>query len=219
MSLATQPSSPHTQPSTSQPQKNSHLEGGRGRPPSLVALQNMYQMSLVTHLSQDFTLLEIKTTQVVKIEKLKKRVEKLEGKKKKRTRGLKRLHKVGLSAKVVPSDEEGLDAQEDASKQGRNEMNDQEMMFDMTAYLQGEEVVVNKKAEYVQEVVDKVVKDINVAWIEKAVTTANQVSIAPVTSVELTLAEALVEIKIAQPKAKSIVFKKLSEKTKITIPQ
>nr|GEX55021.1 hypothetical protein [Tanacetum cinerariifolium] len=66
-----------------------------------------------------FGLEQTKTNQAAKIEKLKKRVKKLEGKKKKRTHGLKRLYKVGLSAKIVSSDEEGLGAQEDASKQGR----------------------------------------------------------------------------------------------------
>nr|GEV46750.1 retrovirus-related Pol polyprotein from transposon TNT 1-94 [Tanacetum cinerariifolium] len=47
-------------------------------------------------------------------------VNKLEGKKKKRTHGLKRFYKVGLIARVESSeDEEGLGAREDASKQGR----------------------------------------------------------------------------------------------------
>nr|GEV05186.1 ribonuclease H-like domain-containing protein [Tanacetum cinerariifolium] len=52
---------------------------------------------------------------------VKKRVKKLEGKKKKkRTHRLKRLYKVGLSARVESSeDEKGLGAQEDASKQGK----------------------------------------------------------------------------------------------------
>nr|GEZ79735.1 hypothetical protein [Tanacetum cinerariifolium] len=44
-----------------------------------------------------------KVNQAVKIEKLKKRVKKLEGKKKKRTHGLKRLYKVRLSARVESS--------------------------------------------------------------------------------------------------------------------
>nr|GEY34477.1 hypothetical protein [Tanacetum cinerariifolium] len=39
-------------------------------------------------------------------------------KKKKRNHGLKRLYKVGLSARFISSDEEGSDDQEDASKQG-----------------------------------------------------------------------------------------------------
>nr|GEW50817.1 hypothetical protein [Tanacetum cinerariifolium]GEW50818.1 hypothetical protein [Tanacetum cinerariifolium] len=48
-----------------------------------------------------------------------KETEQLEGKKKKRTHGLKRMYKVGLSARIVSSNEEGLGDQEDASKQGR----------------------------------------------------------------------------------------------------
>nr|GEV69398.1 hypothetical protein [Tanacetum cinerariifolium] len=62
---------------------------------------------------------QTKTNRAAKIEKLKKRVKKLEGKKKNRTHGLKRLYKVGLSARIVFSDEEGLGDQEDASKQVR----------------------------------------------------------------------------------------------------
>ncbi|GKE27987.1 hypothetical protein Tco_1443371, partial [Tanacetum coccineum] len=51
--------------------------------------------------------------------KSKKRVKKLERKKKSRTHGLKRLYKVGLSARIDSSDDEAsLGDQEDASKQG-----------------------------------------------------------------------------------------------------
>ncbi|GKG03614.1 hypothetical protein Tco_0311250 [Tanacetum coccineum] len=57
--------------------------------------------------------------QALEIDSLKRRVKKLEKKKRLRTHGLKRLYKVGLSAKVISSDDEGLDDQEDASKQRR----------------------------------------------------------------------------------------------------
>nr|GEX97028.1 hypothetical protein [Tanacetum cinerariifolium] len=53
------------------------------------------------------------------IKKLQKRVKKLEGKKKKITHALKRLYKVGLSFRIVSSDEKGLGDQEDASKRER----------------------------------------------------------------------------------------------------
>nr|GFA60685.1 hypothetical protein [Tanacetum cinerariifolium] len=66
-----------------------------------------------------FSLEQIKTNQAGEIKKLKIRVKKLEGIKKKRTHGLKRLYKVRLSARVVSSDKEGLGDQEDASKQER----------------------------------------------------------------------------------------------------
>nr|GEV20502.1 hypothetical protein [Tanacetum cinerariifolium] len=79
-------------------------------------------MKIYTKLSDRILSLEqINTNQAAEIEKLKKRVKKLEGmKKKKRTHGLKRLYKVGLSARVESfEEEEGLGDQEDASKQGR----------------------------------------------------------------------------------------------------
>ncbi|GKF52957.1 hypothetical protein Tco_0159867, partial [Tanacetum coccineum] len=60
-----------------------------------------------------------KTNQALEIDSLKKRVKKLEKKKRLRTHGLKRLYKVGMSTKVISSDDEGLGDQEDASKHGR----------------------------------------------------------------------------------------------------
>nr|GEU58780.1 hypothetical protein [Tanacetum cinerariifolium] len=68
--------------------------------------------------------------------------DRLEGKKKKkRTHGLKRLYKVGLSARIESyGDEEGLGAQEDASKQGRIaeiDANEDLFLIDETAQDQG----------------------------------------------------------------------------------
>ncbi|GKD81991.1 hypothetical protein Tco_1348830, partial [Tanacetum coccineum] len=59
-----------------------------------------------------------KTSQAAEIAKLKEMSNKLERRNKLRTQGLKRLRKVGRSAQVVSSVDEGLGAQEDASKQG-----------------------------------------------------------------------------------------------------
>ncbi|GJX92559.1 hypothetical protein Tco_0347145 [Tanacetum coccineum] len=76
-------------------------------------------MELCTTLQKKVLDLEkIKTTQDNEIASLKKRVKKLEKKRSSRTYKLKRLYKVGLSARVESSgDEESLG--EDASKQGR----------------------------------------------------------------------------------------------------
>nr|GEY48970.1 hypothetical protein [Tanacetum cinerariifolium] len=82
---------------------------------------------------------------------LKRRVKKLEKKQRSRNHKLKRLYKVGLSASVESSNDEGL-GKEDASKHGRiiddldaDEdiilVNDQEM-FNANKDLQGEELVV-----------------------------------------------------------------------------
>ncbi|GKB01601.1 putative ribonuclease H-like domain-containing protein, partial [Tanacetum coccineum] len=99
-----------------------------------------------------------KTTQALEIDSLKRRVKKLEKKQRSRTHKLKRLYKVGLSDKVISSNDEGLGDQEDASKQGRKiddidadaeitlvdetrgRINDEEM-YD-TGVLEGEEVFV-----------------------------------------------------------------------------
>ncbi|GJT76731.1 hypothetical protein Tco_1043456 [Tanacetum coccineum] len=100
-----------------------------------------------------------------------KRVKKLEGKRKSKPSGMKRLFKIGRSARVVSSKDEGLGDQEDASKQGRK-INE-----------------IDQDAE-----VDMAEKD---ASTEKEVSTADLV----ITVVdELTLAQTLIEIKVAKPK-------------------
>ncbi|GJW46798.1 hypothetical protein Tco_0078444 [Tanacetum coccineum] len=142
-------------------------------------------MELCTSLSQRVLDLEnIKTSQPAEITELKKRVKKLEGKRKSKPPGMKRLFKIGRSAQVVSSEDEGLGAQEDASKQGRKiadidadvevtlvdetqGRNDEEM-FD-TGILDGEEVFAE------QDVVEKEVSTAEVATDTskpKAVTTA-----------------------------------------------
>ncbi|GJS05044.1 hypothetical protein Tco_0321552 [Tanacetum coccineum] len=76
-------------------------------------------MDLCTNLQNRVLTLETtKTTQALEIDNLKRRVKKLEKKDSKRTPKHKSLYKVGLSAKVVSSDDEGL-GEEDASKQRR----------------------------------------------------------------------------------------------------
>ncbi|GJR28589.1 hypothetical protein Tco_1104821 [Tanacetum coccineum] len=130
-------------------------------------------MELCTNLSQRVLDLEnTKTSQAAKITKLKERVKKLERKNKSRTPGLKRLRKVGRSAQVVSSEDEGLGAQEDASKQGRK-------IADLDA-----------DAEHEVEV-EKVVSIAEVTTVSATTITVN----------ELTLAQTLIEIKAAKPKA------------------
>ncbi|GKE79641.1 hypothetical protein Tco_1545761, partial [Tanacetum coccineum] len=77
-------------------------------------------MEPCTNLSQRVLDLEnTKTSQAAEIAKLKERVKKLERKNKSRTPGLKSLRKVGRTARIESSEDEGLGAQEDAFKQGR----------------------------------------------------------------------------------------------------
>ncbi|GKD43558.1 hypothetical protein Tco_1268203 [Tanacetum coccineum] len=122
-------------------------------------------------------------------------VKKLEGKRKSKPPVMKRLFNISRSAQVVSSEDKGLGAQEDASKQRRKiadidadakvtlvdetqRRNDEEM-FD-TCSLDGEEVFAE------QDVVEK-----EVSTAEVATTTID----------ELTLAQTLIEIKAAKPKA------------------
>ncbi|GJV51363.1 hypothetical protein Tco_1447104 [Tanacetum coccineum] len=180
-------------------------------------------MILCTNLQKQVLDLEkAKDAQAKEIAGLKKRVQKLERKKKSRTTGLKRLRKVGESRRVASSeDKESLGAQEDASKQGRifedfdkdaevslvdetqGRLDDAEM-FD-TDDLHGDEVIVDMAVGEKQEQSAKV--------DEREVSTGVEDSVAPTISVttagkgvttaidELTLAQTLIEIKAAKPKA------------------
>ncbi|GJS16908.1 hypothetical protein Tco_0411380 [Tanacetum coccineum] len=118
-------------------------------------------MELYTKLTERVLDLEkAKTAQAKEIASLKKKVKKLEKKKRSRTPVLKRLRKVGRSTRIESSKDEGLGDQEDTSKQGRiidnidvdegvtlidetQGRNDDDLMFD-TCVLDEQEVKVEK---------------------------------------------------------------------------
>ncbi|GJV62735.1 hypothetical protein Tco_1473563 [Tanacetum coccineum] len=148
-----------------------------------------------------------KTTQGNEIASLKRRVKKLERRNRSRTHKLKRLYKVFLTTRVESSrDEEDLG--EDASKQGRRIhdidadeditlVNDDNEMFDVDA-LAGEEVFVAEQSEnVVEEVID----------VAQTITTE-----------EITLAQALAELKSAKPKANRVVIQEPEQGTTTTTP-
>ncbi|GJZ61677.1 hypothetical protein Tco_0617814 [Tanacetum coccineum] len=123
-----------------------------------------------------------KSTQALEIESPKKKVKSLEKRRKSRTPRFKRLRKVGSASRVESSNDASLGAQEDASKQG-NVLEEQE-----------------------KDVAEKEVSTADpVTTAGEVVTTANvEVSTvkAPTTTIdELTLAQTLIEIKAAKPKA------------------
>ncbi|GJU79035.1 hypothetical protein Tco_1276105, partial [Tanacetum coccineum] len=121
-------------------------------------------MNLCTKLSDRVVALEnANTSQAAEIAKLKKRIKKLEKKRRSRIYKSKRLYKVD-SSRRIESSEESLGAQEDAFNQGRKiaaidqdtevklvneieERNDEEMLFDVDDDLKGEEVVIEEVAE------------------------------------------------------------------------
>nr|GEV75172.1 hypothetical protein [Tanacetum cinerariifolium] len=113
-----------------------------------------------------------KTTQANVIDSFKRRVKKLEKKQRSRIHKLKRLYKVGLTARVESSDDE-QSLGEDESKQGRlsnigadegiilASTHDDVEMFDADKDLGGEEVFVAKQNENVLE------KEVDAAQVQK----------------------------------------------------
>ncbi|GJV69373.1 hypothetical protein Tco_1484882, partial [Tanacetum coccineum] len=158
-------------------------------------------MEFYTKLQQRVLDLEnTKTAQAQEITSLKLRVKKLEKKGGSRTHKLKRLYKVGRSARVISSDEASLGDQEDASKQGRKiddidkdaeitlvhetqgRYGDEEM-FD-TGVLDGDEVLAEPEVT---------IKDVNLSVDE------------------VTLAQALAALKSAKVQEKANVVEEPSE--------
>ncbi|GJS06991.1 hypothetical protein Tco_0363787 [Tanacetum coccineum] len=154
-------------------------------------------MELFTSLSQRVLDLEnTKTSQATEITKLKERVKKLERRNKSRTPGLKRLRKVGRSAQVVSSKDEGLDAQEDASKHGRKFADldaDAEVTLVDEAQGRNDDLMFYTGVFDEQEVeVEKVVSTAEVTTVSATTTTVDELT--------LTLAQTLIELKAAKPK-------------------
>ncbi|GJW27806.1 hypothetical protein Tco_0044681 [Tanacetum coccineum] len=173
-----------TQPSSSKPQKKKS-KTKRGRK---VVLQSLFLMRLLMrnlylplHV---LNLEEAKAAQAKEIASLKKRVKQLEKRKKSRPLGLKRLRK---GRKIV--DHHG-DAEVTLIDETQERF-DEEMLFDVQDDLQREEVIAEK------EVAEKEVSDAD------PVTTAGKVitTVRATTVDELTLAQTLIEIKAAKPKA------------------
>nr|GEV19124.1 hypothetical protein [Tanacetum cinerariifolium] len=160
-----------------------------------------------------------KNTQANEIDSLKRRVKKLEKKKRSRTHKLKRLYKVSLTAKVESSDDDE-DLGKDASKQGRISdidadegitvvsTHDDAKMFDADKDLSGEGVFVAKQDENVVE------KEVDAAQVQ--VTTA--VTTLTISIDEVTLAQALLELTHTKSNAKDkwIVIHELEESTTTT---
>ncbi|GJY37557.1 putative ribonuclease H-like domain-containing protein, partial [Tanacetum coccineum] len=153
-----------------------------------------------------------KTTQHNEIASLKRMVKKLEKKNRSRTQRLKRLYKVGLTARVEPFDnEESLG--EDASKHGRIDAIDADeeitlvSVHDVNVFADKEVFVVE------QEFAEEVVGVINTAKLiidaaqDSAATTVSTAKIKTVD--DITLAQALEEMKSTKPKKKGVVIQEL----------
>ncbi|GJR84494.1 hypothetical protein Tco_0155279 [Tanacetum coccineum] len=127
---------------------------------------------------------------------MKLRVKKLDKKGGSRTHKLKRLYKVGRSARIVSSDEASLGDQEDASKQGRKihdidadeditleNVHDDDIMFDVSD-LAGEEVffaeqgVPDNKKDDAAQVNTAVVSTASTILVSAAIITEDEITLA-----------------------------------------
>ncbi|GKB34148.1 hypothetical protein Tco_0879090 [Tanacetum coccineum] len=144
-----------------------------------------------------------KTSQALEIDSLKRRVKKLEKNKGgSRTHTLRRLYNVGRSARVVSFEDEDVTlVNETQGRYGNN------LMFDI-GVLDNEQDMAKKEVNMRKDVSTKLADPVTTAG--EVVTTANVVvSTAEVTTNstttttvdELTLAQTLIEIKAAKPKA------------------
>ncbi|GJX49166.1 hypothetical protein Tco_0276011 [Tanacetum coccineum] len=147
-----------------------------------------------------------KTAKGQEITSLKRRVKRLENKNRSKTHGLKRLYKVGLSARIESFEDEGL-GEEDSSKQGKiddidaNEdiylvnVHKDEDMFRVNN-LEGDEVIVETEVDHEVVVETEVAsKDVNLSVDE------------------VTLAQALAALKSAKPKADKVMLQELEKGT------
>ncbi|GJY91372.1 hypothetical protein Tco_0506568 [Tanacetum coccineum] len=189
-------------------------------------------MALCTTLQNRVLDLEkTKTTQHNEIASLKKRVKKLEKKNRSRTHRLKRLYKVGLTARVESFDnEESLG--EDASKQGRIDaidadeeitlvsVHDVNVSADEEVFVVEQEVaeelvgVINTAKLIIDAAQDSAVGDIvSAASATTTVTTATTTTATIKIVDDITLAQTLEEMKSTKPKKKGIVIQELGEST------
>ncbi|GJW01043.1 hypothetical protein Tco_1556294 [Tanacetum coccineum] len=196
-----------TQPLSSQPQKEQ-----KSRRPKRKDTE-VPQPSDPTNVADEAVTEE--PTQEITILKL--RVKRLKKKGGSRTHKLKRLYKVGRTTRVNSSDEASLGDQEDASKQGRK-IADTDKDAEITLVdetqgrygdedmfgvhdLDGDEVVVES------EVAAKK-KDDEVSVVKEEVSVAEEtVNTATITEDEITLAQALAELKSVKPKVTTATTK------------
>nr|GEW44399.1 hypothetical protein [Tanacetum cinerariifolium] len=212
-----------TQPSLSKPQKRikpkrKHRQETKVHSPSS---EIPVEESIPTPSNDPIPSEEAKTAQAKEIANLKKRVNKLEIRRKSRPAGLRRLKKVGSSKQVESSKEkDSLGAQEDASKHGRSTKDiDQDVEIVLVDKAQGrmhdaymfgvDDLEGNEEIIYVREkIVEKEVSTADPVTTTGEVVTAASVedSAAPTTATttdvddELTLAKTLIAIKAAKLK-------------------
>nr|GEZ88427.1 putative ribonuclease H-like domain-containing protein [Tanacetum cinerariifolium] len=147
-----------TQPSSSQPRGSTNPEGSRGRTLRFLTLSHKLR-HIYLHLPMIHYLV---INQVVEIKKLKKIVEKLKGKKKKRTHGLKRLYKGRMN---------------DEDLFGVSDLDDDEVILDVTTSENVEQNATVAKKEVSVATDEVVITAKSVAEIKAAKPRASGVTI------------------------------------------
>ncbi|GKD35319.1 hypothetical protein Tco_1250828 [Tanacetum coccineum] len=150
--------------------------------------ENVSKISNDPLLARVLDLEKTKTSQCMEIDSLKRRVKRLERKGRSRTHKLKRLYKVGLTARVDSSEEEEV-LGEDASKQGRiiDDIDDDEDITLVSA----------------QDDADADMFDVNaLAGVEESVEQEVAAKDVNLSVDEVTLAQALAALKSVKPKVK-----------------
>ncbi|GKA18975.1 putative ribonuclease H-like domain-containing protein [Tanacetum coccineum] len=167
------------------------------------SMKLMELMEICAKLQQRVLDLETtKTTQASEIKSLKKSVKKLERRNNSRTHGLKRLYKVGSSRRVKSPDKEDL-GEADATKQGRI------ADIDADAGLPWKTKMVSVAKETVN-VVATIVSTASTILVSAATTV--------ITDVEITLAQALAELKSAKLKDDKVMIQEPEQGTTTTTP-
>ncbi|GKC20063.1 hypothetical protein Tco_1022213, partial [Tanacetum coccineum] len=172
-------------------------------------------MNLCTKLYDRVLALETKkTTQALEIASLKSRVKKLEKKASKRTHKFKRFYRVGTTRRVESSNDEGLGAQEDASKKERSiEDIDKDVEHDVIP----KEVSATKILTTTGITIPVGTAEIvSTAEIKTSAAPSTTVVSPPfITKVEITLAQKLAELKSAKSK---VVMQEPVQSTVTTAP-
>ncbi|GJY92034.1 hypothetical protein Tco_0507816 [Tanacetum coccineum] len=175
-----------TQPSSSKPQKK---KSSRKQRKDSALTKSTTEETTHEENSRVLALETTKSNQALEIESLKRRVKSLEKRRKSRTPGFKRLRKVRSASRVESSNDDMTLVDE------TQEINDDNLMFDTDVLEEQEKDVVEREFSVVDPV----------TTAGEVVTTDNvEVTIvnAPTTTIdELTLAQTLIEIKAAKPKA------------------
>ncbi|GJV89276.1 retrovirus-related pol polyprotein from transposon TNT 1-94 [Tanacetum coccineum] len=144
-----------------------------------------------------------KTTQANKIASLKRRVNKLERRNKSRTHGLKRLYRGRIVDIDANEDIYLVNVQTDEDMFGVNDLDSDEVIV--------ESVEIVNTAEETRSVVEEV----TTVTITVSVATTTTTTTA-ITNVEITLAQALAELKSAKPKADKVVIREPEQSTTTT---